>query len=85
MGQTAARTDALLSRPETGKMTASVIPIAAGWHPAMRGDNVGRMGKVRSSYFSRGSRRFAPASISLPLRCARTASRNVIAALRTSC
>jgi hypothetical protein len=21
-------------------MTASVIPIAAGWHPAMRGDNV---------------------------------------------
>jgi hypothetical protein len=35
MGQTAARTDALLSRPETGKITASVISIAAGCHPAM--------------------------------------------------
>jgi hypothetical protein len=42
-GQTPARTDALLSRPETGKMTASVIPIAAGWHSAMRQDNVKRI------------------------------------------
>jgi hypothetical protein len=34
-GQTSARTDALMSRPETGKMTASVIPVAAGCHPAV--------------------------------------------------
>jgi hypothetical protein len=28
------RTDALVSQQETGKMTASIIPIAAGCHPA---------------------------------------------------
>jgi hypothetical protein len=30
MGQIAARTDALVSRPETGKMAASIVPISAG-------------------------------------------------------
>jgi hypothetical protein len=28
------RTDALVSQQETGKITASIIPIAAGCHPA---------------------------------------------------
>jgi len=33
-GQMSARTDALVSQPEAGKMTASIVPIAAGCHPA---------------------------------------------------
>jgi hypothetical protein len=33
-GQIATRTDALLSRRETGKTAASIIPVTAGWHPA---------------------------------------------------
>jgi hypothetical protein len=37
--QTSARTNALMSRPETSKMTASVISVAAGSHPAMLRDN----------------------------------------------
>src|ERR1041385_869732 len=30
------RTNALVSQQETGKMTASIIPVAAGCHPACR-------------------------------------------------
>jgi hypothetical protein len=35
-----ARTDALVSRSETGKMTASIVPIVAGCHPARALTNV---------------------------------------------
>jgi hypothetical protein len=28
------RTDALVSQRETGKITASIIPVVAGYHPA---------------------------------------------------
>jgi len=53
MGQIAARTDALVSRPETGKMAASIVPISAGWHPAMLRKNVHRCHLVRSeNHFS---------------------------------
>jgi len=38
-----ARTDALLSQPETGKMTASIVPVLAGCHPAQVSDNPLRM------------------------------------------
>jgi hypothetical protein len=35
-GQMSARTDALMSRPETGKIvSASIFPVAAGCHPAV--------------------------------------------------
>src|SRR5689334_17405090 len=57
MGQTAARTDTLLSRPETGKMTASVVSIMAGWHPAMPGSTrtmAGRFGREGSGGKVRG-------------------------------
>ena len=35
-----ARTDALVSRSETGKMTASIVPVVAGCHPARAFINV---------------------------------------------
>jgi hypothetical protein len=38
MGQITTRTDALVSEAETGKMPASIVPIAAGCHP-VRGCN----------------------------------------------
>ena len=34
-GLDATRTDALLSQQETGKITASIIPIMSGCHPAL--------------------------------------------------
>jgi hypothetical protein len=34
-GQMPTRTDALVPQPETGKMTASIVPVTAGWHPAL--------------------------------------------------
>ena len=34
-----ARTNALVSQPETGKMTASIVPVVAGCHPAQASDN----------------------------------------------
>jgi hypothetical protein len=38
-GQMSARTNTLLSQPETGKIAASIISVVAGWHPAQAPDN----------------------------------------------
>ena len=45
-GQTSTRTDALVSQPETGKMAASIIPVAAGCHPLRASDQRGRLRQV---------------------------------------
>ena len=41
------RTDALVSQQETGKITASIVPIMAGCHPARATNNVERPKKVQ--------------------------------------
>jgi len=36
------RTDALLSQQETGKITASIVPVVSGCHPALTPQRISR-------------------------------------------
>jgi len=55
-GQMFARTDALSSQSETGKMTASIVSVVAGCYPAQASDNSLAIfeftGRLKRSHFS---------------------------------